>query len=187
MKRIALFLVLTMLFCVPAYAANKVYIAPETAIVWTDSGGDELLDLGGAAAGTSTMGSFADLGPSSRSEYYNFELLIDGFDTAPVVGESVDLYFSQSIATTNFDGNPTTDPTTSAEGTITIDQLKNCMFVGSAVVYSTTVTDELKSTGIVRLTSRYVSVVVHNNTADALESTSETHKVTLIPIPPEVQ
>jgi hypothetical protein len=32
-----------------------------------------------------------------------------------------------------------------------------------------------------------VSPVVHNNTADALLSTSDAHKVTLTPIPPEVQ
>ena len=190
MKRILFTLLAMLLFVlflvVPCQAVNKVYINPETAVVWTD-GGTEELDIGGQAADGIDMGSFLDLGSGARSEWYQVELLIDGFDTAPVVGESVDLYIAQSIATTNFDGNPTADPTTSAEGTITTAQATNTMFVGSVLVYSTTAGDELKATFIVRLTSRYVSPIVHNNTADALLSTADAHSVTLTPIPQEIQ
>lgn len=182
-------LILVLLFiALPCSAANKVYINPETAVVWTDTGGDETLDMGGLAAAAVDMGAYHDLGAAPRSEWYGFEFIIDGFDTAPVVGETVVLWFAQSIATTNFDGNPTTDPGDTTEGTMTLNQTKNLGApAGIAVVYSTTAADELKITGIVRLISRYVAPVVHNNTADALLSTSDAHKVTLWAIPPEIQ
>lgn len=168
---------------------NKLYINPETAITWANSGGDELLDLGGTGGGADgvVMGSFLDLGSAARSEFYMYELTIDGFDTAPVIGESVLLYLAFSNATTNFDGNPTTDPTTTAEGTMTTDQLRNVLLLDAASVYSTTAANELKISGTVRIPFRYVSPVVHNNTVDKLLSTSDAHTFILTPIPPELQ
>ena len=193
-------------FLYPAWAAEKIYIAPETTITWTDAANqgvdDELLDLGGAAAGTSTMGSYADLGGAARTaDYailgidtasraldYEYEMTIDGFDSTPVIGETVVLYWSQSNGTTNFDGNPLTDPTDTVEGiTGTDTMLVNLMLAGAASVYSTSTTNELKISGMVRLPLRYVSPVVHNNTADALESSGDVHSVKLTPIPDEVQ
>ncbi len=194
MRKLLTFLLICFLsYTVPCMASGKEYISPETTITWTDSGGDELLDLGGAAAGTSTMGSFLDLESISASALvsraldYEFEMTIDGFDTAPVVGESVDLYWSQSNATTNFDGNPTSDPTTTAEGAIIENALKNLILSGSAIVYTTTAADELKISGMVQLPLRYVSPVVHNNTADALLSSSDAHSIKLTAIPKEIQ
>jgi len=166
---------------------SKSYQASETAIVWTDTGGDELLDLGSLAADGVVMGSFTDLGASPRSDIYEVELHIDGFDTTPVVGEVVELWFSQSNATTGFDGQPTTDPTTSAEGTMTAAQAENCTFACAARVYAATAADEIQKRATIRLTGRYVSAVVINRTADALLGTSDAHTVTLTPIPQEGQ
>ena len=154
---------------------------------WTDSGGDKLMDLGSLATGQLIMGAYLDLGVSPRATLYSFELTIDGFDTTPVVGETVTLRFSQSNATTNFDGNPTTDPTTSAEGTIQPNQAKNCLLAGVATVYSATAADELKISGIVELFGRYVSPVVENNTADALLGTSDNHELVLTPVSQDIQ
>ena len=155
---------------------------------WTDTGGDKLMDLGGLASDGLVMGAFLDLGASPRTTLYSFELTIDGFDTAPVVDEIVTLKFSMSNATTNFDGNPTTDPTTSAAGTITAAQSKNLqVFGGVASVYSTTAGDELKISGIVELFGRYVSPVIENETADALLSTADAHTLILTPISQDIQ
>ena len=183
-------LLFVLFLVVPCQAVNDVFMKSGTPIVWTDAGtgGDELLDAGGLAADGVVMGSFADLGSGARSEWYSVELLIDGFDTDPVVGEGVEVWFSQSIATTNFDGNPTTDPTTTAEGTMTVAQLQNTDLVGAVLVYAIAQADELKATfNKVNLTSRYVSMIIHNNTVDALESTSEAHKVTLTPVSIQIQ
>lgn len=168
--------------------ANKIYINPETIIEWLNTGGDLDMDLGGLAADGVQMGAYHDQGAGVRAHRWGFELLIDGFDTAPVVGEPVVLYISQSLATTNFDGNPTTDPTPTAEGTMTVAQLANCGSpVGIAVVYSTTAGDELKITGECIITSRYISPVIHNNTADALLSTADAHSLKMWPLPDEIQ
>lgn len=167
--------------------ANKIYINPETVIEWLNTGGDLDMDLGGLAADGVQMGAYHDQGAGVRAHRWGFELLIDGFDTAPVVGRSVHLFISQSITTTNFDGNPTTDPTDTAEGTMTVNQLKNCLPSDSAIVYSTTAGDELKVTGEVIITSRYFSPVIHNDTADALLSTADAHSLKMWPLPDEIQ
>lgn len=166
---------------------NKIYINPETSTTWTDAGGDKLLDLGGLAANGTVMGALLDLGATARAEHFMYELTIDGFNSAPVVGESVMLYLAFSNATTNFDGNPTTDPTAVAQGTITVDQLRNVMFAAAASVYSTTAADELKISGVVDIPHRYVSPVIHNDTTTALLSMADAHKFVLTPVPYEVQ
>jgi hypothetical protein len=168
---------------------NKLYVNPEASRTWTDAatGGDELLDLGGLAADGVVMGSFHDLGVAPRSEFYMYELFIDSFDTVPVIGQGILAYLSFSNTTTGFDGKPTTDPTTTAEGVMTADQLRNCLWLDGALVYSTGVGNEMKISGKVRIPFRYVSPIVHNDTDDPFDSTSESHSFILTPIPPELQ
>ncbi|MFQ5471185.1 MAG: hypothetical protein ACE5EH_12955 [Gammaproteobacteria bacterium] len=169
---------------------NKVYINPETPRTWSDAGttSDELMDLGGLVADGVVCGSFWDRGVAPFAEDFDVELFIDGFNTAPVVGETILLYFTESDGTTGFDGRPTTDPTDTAEGTVTTDQIKNLGVPAVIVsVVSTTAGDNLQARAKIKLTKRYVAPVVHNNTADALLSTSDAHMVTLTPIPPEIQ
>ena len=162
---------------------NKVYIAAETAITWTNSGGDEILDLGttGGAADGVRIGARHDFGAASRSEWYEWRMVIDGFDTAPVVGESVDIYIATSDGT-NADGNAST---TDADGAT--NDLPNFHFIGSAIVQTTTAGNNLVVSGIVRIVARYAQPVIHNNTADKLLSTADAHKFILTPIPPEIQ
>ena len=190
MKRwlVVLFLI-CLLFATPCNAASRTFVDPDATTEWTDAatGGDELLDLGGLAAAGVVMGSYLDLGSLSnrfpKSLDYAYELLIDGFATAPIVGETVDLYFSQSNITTNFDGNPTTDPTDTVEGAMVAAALLNLTTAISASVYTTTAGDELKISGTVRLPLRYVSPVLHNDTVDALLGTSDAHSLKLTPLP----
>jgi hypothetical protein len=167
--------------------ASKSYQQVETAVTWTDSGGDELLDLGGLASGSVKCGSFLDLGAAPRADIYECRVKLSGFDTAPVVGQVVEVWFTESNATTGFDGPPTTDPTTSAEGTMTADQAENCTYGGIARVHSTTASDDVQAKFRVQLTSRYVAPVVVNRTDDALLSTADTHTLVLTPIPQESQ
>ena len=161
--------------------ANKVYIAEETAKTWTDTGGDYTLDLGSLAADAVRVGAQGDLGAAPRADQYQFKLVIDGFDTAPVVGETVDLYLAFSDGT-YVDG----DVGTADAAGFTAD-LPNLMYAGSASVQTITAGDNLIISGLVQITQRYVSPVVHNNTADALLGTADAHKFILTPVPPEVQ
>lgn len=160
---------------------NKVYINPETPIVWTDTGGDYTLDLGGLAADAVRVGGQGDLGAAPRASWYEWRFVLDGFDTAPVVGETVDIYLATSDGT-NHDGDI---GTSDSAGTTAI--LPNLIFLGSAVVQTVTAANEVIVSGIVQIFARYVSPVIHNNTADALLSTADAHKFILTPIPEEVQ
>ncbi len=161
--------------------ANKVYINQEAAKTWTDTGGDYALDLGSLAADGVRVGAQCDLGAAPRADQYIYKFVVDGFDTAPVVGETVDLYLAYSDGT-YVDG----DVGTSDAAGFTAD-LPNLMYVGSASVQTTTAADNLIISGLVNIPFRYVSPVVHNNTADALLGTSDAHKFILTPVPPEVQ
>jgi len=162
--------------------ANKVYINAETEIVWTDTGGDYAMDLGGLAAGSVRVGAQGDLGTFPHSGHFAWRVTIDGFDTAPVVGEVVHIYVAPGRSTTDIDG----DVGSSDAAGATVD-LPNLWHLGSAVVQTTTAADELIVSGTVFLPYRYVSPVIYNATADALLSTSDVHQFALTPIPPEVQ
>jgi len=171
---------------------SKNYLATETSFVWGESGGSgvtKLLDMGGLAASTGiACGAYQDLGVSPRADLYEVELYIDGFASGTlVVGTTVDLFIVQSNATTGFDGAPTTDPTSSVEGTITTDQARNGYYVGSVFCTTTTTGQVLRSRFVVRLTGRYAAPVVANRTAGPLKTASDNHRVTITPIPYESQ
>ena len=76
--------------------ANEVLLKEGISLTWTDTGGDYALDLGSLAATAVRAGGEGNLGASPRAGKYRWTLVIDGFDTAPVVGESVDLYLAFS-------------------------------------------------------------------------------------------
>ncbi len=162
--------------------ANKIYINPETAVVWTDTGGDYALDCGGLAADGVRVGAQGDLGSGARAFQYFWQIVIDGFDTAPVVGETVDIYLAFANDATDIDGD-----VGASDAAGDTNDLPNLLPIGNAVVASTTAGDELIISGVIEIFSRYVSPVIHNNTADALLSTADAHTLTLIPVPTEVQ
>jgi len=162
--------------------ANKIYVAQETAHVWTDTGGDDTLDLGGLTATTGVrQGDQWDRGASSMPNLFRWQLLIDGFDTAPVVGEAVHVYLGFSDGT-NHDGDLGTADAASSKVV-----LPNLLYLGSATVQTVTAADEIMTSGTVSIEARYITPVVWNGAADALLSTSDAHKFILTPVPLEVQ
>ena len=161
--------------------ANKIYINEETSKTWTDTAGDYTMDLGSLAADAVRVGQQGDLGAAPRADMYAWKLVIDGFDTAPVVGETVDLYLSFSDGLYE-DGRVGTSD--AAGSTV---QLPNLLFLGAASVQTVTASDKLIISGTCQITQRYVSPVIHNNTADALLGTADSHKFILTPVPAEVQ
>lgn len=161
--------------------ANKVYIARETAIVWSDTAGDLAMTLNNLAAGAGRVGAQKDFGAGSTSEWYSWRLTVQ-FETAPVVGETVDVYLSTSNGSEE-DGQEGT--ANAALGST--NSLKNMKFIGSLVVTSTDAAHDMTASGVCRITTRYVMPVIHNNTADNLKATNDTSEFTLTPIPPELQ
>lgn len=160
---------------------NKIYIAPEATTTWTDSGGDAALDLGGLAADAVRVGARVDLGSGSRAEWYEWRILINGFDTAPVVGQHLGIYLATSDGTIE-DGEVGT-----VDGAGATTDLPNLEQVGVATVQTITAANNLQTSGRIQIFARYVSPVIHNNTEDALLSTADVHKFILTPIPREIQ
>lgn len=164
--------------------ANLIYHLPETGHAWSDATTalDDTLDLGGLASGSVRAGDIWDRGASAYPAWFTWHFIVDGFDTAPVVGEAVNLYLAFSYDGTSIDG----DLSGTDAGSSTV-VLPNCKFLGSAVVQTTTAANELIVSGQVFIIQRYVIPVVHNNTADALLSTSDAHTFALKPVPPQIQ
>jgi hypothetical protein len=163
--------------------ANKVYVARETPIVWTDSSGDLAITLNDLAAGAVRVGARKDLGggtTDSTADRYTWRASVQ-FKTDPAVGESVDIYMATSDGT-NPDGEVGV-----ADALITTNDLANLVFLGSVIATSTDADHVMTASGIITIATRYVSPVVHNASADNLKATANTSSVTLTPAPPELQ
>lgn len=161
--------------------ADKIYVARETTLVWTDTTGDLALTLNNLPAGDGRVGAQKDFGAGSKSEWYEWRLTVQ-FNTAPVVGETVDVYLSTSDGTEEDGQEGVADAVLGST-----DSLRNMNFIGSLVVTSTDADHSMTVSGMCRIATRYVSPVVHNNTADNLKASNDISKFTLTPVPHEVQ
>jgi len=159
--------------------ANKVLIARETAIVWSDTTGNFVITINNLAAGAGRVGARKDLGAGSTSYYYSWRFTCQ-FETAPVVGEAVGIYLATSDGTEEDGQVGVADAALSAE-----DKLKNLYFIGNLIVDVATVDIDFTASGVCTIPTRYVSPVIFNATADNLQATNDTGEFTLTPIPPE--
>ena len=161
--------------------ANKVYIARETAIVWSDTAGDLAMTLNNLAAGAGRVGAQKDFGAGSTPKWYSWRLTVQ-FETAPVVGERVEIYLSTS------DGSEEDGQEGTANAALgSTNSLKNMRHIGGLTVTSTDADHDMTASGICLIDTRYVSPVIHNATADNLQATNDTSEFTLTPIPDEIQ
>jgi len=168
--------------------ANEIYLVRGTTVAWLNSGGDEELDLGDGVIGLSGavgVGSYHDFGAAPQPDEYEIVVDIDGFATAPVVGESVDVYIAESADATLWTGPEA--PSNTADSTGATVRLPNLKFVGSVVVHTTTAANNLTGSFLIRSSSRYIAPVVHNNTADNLLATADAHRVNITPVYYQVQ
>lgn len=160
--------------------ANKLYVARETAIAWSDTAGDLAITINNLAAGAVRVGTRKDWGAGSTSEWYSWRLTVQ-FETAPVVGETVPIYLSWS------DGTEEDGQCGSADAAGDTNMIKNMHQLGCLIVTSTDASHDMTTSGICRIPTRYCSPVIYNKTADNLKATNDTGEFTLVPIPPEQQ
>ncbi len=159
---------------------SKTYVAREGAVVW----GDTLtpaMTLNNLATTVARMGAQKDLGAGSTPEWFTWRLTVQ-FETAPVVGETIDIYISTSDGGEE-DGQEGTANANIADN----NSLKNMTLIGHLLVTSTDTSHDMTASGICRIPTRYFSPVVHNTTADNLKATNDTSELTITPIPPETQ
>ena len=161
--------------------ANKVYIAPESSVTFTDSAGDVVITLQNLAAGAGRISVRHDKGANSQAIDFAWRATMQ-FETAPVVGETVDLYLSTSDGT-----NPDGEEGAADAALSDPDKLLNMLYIGSVKVTSVGDATDMTASGIITIAPRYFSVVVHNNTADNLKNTAEVNDVIVTPIPAEIQ
>ena len=159
---------------------SKIYVARETPTVWSDSAGDLVITLNNLAAAAVRIGAQLDLGAGSTAQDYEWRCTVQ-FESAPVVGETVNLFLATS------DGTEEDGQMGEADAAGTANALKNCNFIGAVVVTSTDASHDMTASGTCRIATRYVSLVVQNATADNLKATNDTSEFTLTPIPPEAQ
>ena len=160
---------------------NKTYVARETALTFKDSTGDVALGLNNLAAGVARISAQKDLGAGSTPFTYEVRAVIE-FETAPVVGEVVDLYLVTSDGT-----DPDGQEGTSDANVGNNNSLDNMTRIGPVVVTSTDADHQMTASFQIRIPTRYFSIVVHNNTADNLQATANTSWVIVTPIPLELQ
>lgn len=159
-------------------ATSKAYVVGETAITFLASGGDVAFTNTSLGAGAGRQSAQHDFGASARALLYNWRAFIQ-FATAPVVGETLDIYIKTADAgNTHLDNDDGTgDAALSAE-----DKLRNLQYIGSITVDEASLTPEFSASGTVPIYSRFINIVFFNDTADALSSTAAEHGFILDPV-----
>jgi hypothetical protein len=161
--------------------ANKIYRAIETTLSFRDSGGDAVLSLQNLGFGAGRVSARYDRGAASLPQVYDW-LAVMQFETAPIVGEVVEIYLFESDGT-YMDGTLGT-----SDAALTSDKKRNGKLIGLVIVDTTSVTTDIIASGTITINKRYVSVGVWNGSAgDNLENTANASRVNLTPIPPEIQ
>jgi len=162
--------------------ANKVYVAPETALSLRDSGGDAVLTLNNLAFGVGRISAQVDRGAGSKPRLYKWRGIFQ-FETAAVVAEVVELYLAESTNATDIDG-----VVGASDAALTAVQINNLQFIGVGKVQSTSIATDFIGSGYVLISERYFSIGVWNGSAgDNLEATANASEVQLIPVPDEIQ
>jgi len=161
---------------------SKVYRATETPIVFRDSGGDVVITLNNLGFGAGRVSARYDRGAGSLAESHEVTGVFQ-FETAPALGEAVELYLFQSDGT-YMDGTLGT-----SDAALTADKRRNGILIGAVIVDTTsTATDIIARFQNVPITSRYYSIGVWNASAgDNLENTANASRVIVTPMPPEAQ
>lgn len=154
---------------------SKVYMLPETAIPFNSASTPSFTPTSLATVSGHQSGQY-DFGTSARAYIFNWRAYVQ-FATAPVVGETIDIYIKTSDGTHIDNDDGTTDAAVSS-----IDKLKNLTYIGSITVDETTADLEMSTSGTVELTHRYFQVVFWNATVDSLTATATEHGFILEPI-----
>lgn len=151
-----------------------------THITWGDSGHTHAMTLLSLLTLTGRQGVTHDFTTAAHvAEFWS--LITVEFDTAPVLGEVVELWWKISDGTrwTNDDG----------EGDIALsstDKLTNCIFGGVVGVDEAALDIAMSAPRFVYLPYTEIAPIVFNRTVDSLRNTAA-HSVRLIPIPPQLQ
>ncbi len=161
---------------------NKIYRATETPVVFRDSGGDVVISLQNLGFGAGRVSAQRDRGAGSLPQLHEV-IGVFQFETAPAIGEAVEIWLFESDGTYQ-DGTVGT-----SDAALTTDKRRNGTLIGAVIADTTSVTTDIVARfKDVPITSRYYSIGVWNASAgDNLENTANASRVIVTPQPPEIQ
>jgi hypothetical protein len=103
------------------------------------------------------------------------------FETAPVVGEAVEIWLYES------DGTLVDGVVGATDAALTAGPKANGHYIGCVLVQHTTADQDHIASGVCEIWQRYVSVGVWNATADNLAAHNDVSQVLLTPMAHDVQ
>ena len=161
--------------------AELVYRAEETAVSFSDSGsGDVAITLNNLAAGAGRVSAQRDRGAGSKPLRHRFFGSFQ-FDTAPVVGEQIEIYLFESDGTVVDGAVGTTD------AALTTEKRRNGKLIGCVIVDQTSANVGTNASFPFNIYSRYYSIGVWNGTADNLDNANGNSYIKVAPMPDEIQ
>jgi len=160
---------------------QKIYRAIETPITFKDSGGDAVITLANLGFGAGRISAQYDRGAGSKPMRYKWKGAFQ-FETAPVVGEVVELYIAES------DGTYVDGTVGVADAVLASNARKNLMLIGLVVVDTVSTATDIIGSGTCLIWERYFSAGVWNaSVADNLKNTANACIVIFTPMPDEIQ
>ena len=167
-------------------ATSDVYLNPGTEITFQSAGGTVAITVdNNVAAGDGAKSALATLTANyidARPDLYRWTAKAF-WAAGALVGETLDLYIAQANADGEFDGGVAAGDAAFTDE----DALKNMTRVGSVVVTNAAEEQEYKS-GVVRITSNKLVLVVWNASVGAtMHATATNFEFKLLPIPYQVQ
>lgn len=162
---------------------NKIYRAVEAAITFTASGGTAVLTLDGLAVGTGRISARHDRGAGSQASLHEVKAIVQAAASGFLVGEAVEVYLFQSDGT-YMDGTLGT-----SDAAMGADKRRNGMLIGALIADTTAASTDIVATfQDVPISSRYYSIGVYNaSSTRAFLATTNTSRVIVTPMPPELQ
>jgi len=161
--------------------ANLIYRALETALTFKDSGGDAVITLANLGFGAGRVSARYDRGSGSKARLFHWRAVVQ-FESAPIVGELVEIYLFESDGT-YMDGTLGT-----SDAALGSDKRRNGKLIGVVVADTTSTATDIVASGMCMVNDRYISVGVWNGSAgDNLKNTANANVVILTPAPDEVQ
>lgn len=165
--------------------ANAVFQKAGTSVTWKDSGGDLAITLQNLAAGAARQGATKDWGDLStaRPTRYKWRLRLS-FESAPIVGEVVEVYWKSSPDNTAWDN----DDGTGDAAVSSADKLRNCTLIGTLIVDEAAADVFMSLQGVFENFERYGAPIIYNRSAgDNLQNTANDATFVVTPIYDELQ
>lgn len=161
--------------------ANKIYRATETAIVFTDTGGDHVITANELANGAGRVSARRDRGAGSIARLHEVKVIIQ-YNATVVVGAPVEIYLFTS------DGTYADGTVGTADAAFLTDKRRNGILIGVVLADQTLATvDTVATFQDVPISSRYYSIGLWNGSGVSLKASNGASRIIVTPMPDEIQ